>query len=450
MSGLNEFLMQGVEMPLVPVVADMEDAGYGINVEFFVQLRARLNPELAELRESLCSLASLHGLPNFNPASSLQVNKLLYGNLGLPLIARTPTGQPSTEEKVLERFRNEHPIVAELLRHRKLSKIVSTYCSLPEKLGTDGRFHPEFNQLEAETGRFASKSIIQTLPKDDEFAIRNGFCASPGFMIVKADFKQQELRVLAQVSQDANMREAIANNIDLHGLAAAKVFHLNCEANEVETKYPRERQQIKEIQFGLLYGSGAHSLAPKLGLTIQEAEKLIRDYFKQFPTVSGFIEDVYRRVVRDGYVDDHFGRRRYLPNARLKLPPCKPGAPLTSEKKVLLGKVRAAKREAQNFVIQGAAATITKLAMIKCHRHVTEKFPDKARMILMLHDELQFEVAEWLVDEFAGTLPRLMCDLGLERFGFTVPMAVDIGVGPSWGETKKWQRSQDASTAHTG
>jgi len=341
-------------------------------------------------------------------------------------------------------LKTKHPVVNHLLRYRGLTKIVSTYCvSIPEHVDGDGRFRATFNQLDAQTGRFASPSVIQTLPKDDEFGIRNGFRASPGHKLVGSDFKQQELAILAQLSGDKNMITAIEGGTDLHGLAAVKVFKLDCGPNDVERLHPVKRGEIKAIQFGLIYGSTAHGLALKIGCKKEQAEQLIADYFRQFPAVQQLIKKVHADVVRDGYVDDVFGRRRYL-QAATRTVPRKRWQQMTHQEKRVLRAAEGAKRQAQNFVIQGAAATVTKLAMIRCHQHIAAEHPS-IKMILTLHDELHFEVPDDLVNAFASELPRLMCDLGLERFGFKVPFKVDVKVGEAWGSMTKWKGCHDTN-----
>lgn len=313
---LNQFLMAEVELKLVPVVAAMEDAGYAINPAHFAALRDRLEPEMAATLRRIRKKAG----KEFNPKSPEQLQHLLYKKLGLNVTKWTESGEPSTDKQVLEAAARQHPIAAAIARYRNLSWVLSTYATFPEKADADGRYRVPFNQLDAVTGRFQSKSVTQTVPKHDEFHLRRGFVAAPGHQIVGADFNQQELRVLAGCSTDANMLGAVRNNQDLHGLAAVKVYKLDCLPDEVKDKYPAERDKVKAIQFGLIYGRGAHSLARDLGISREDAETLIADYFAQFPRVEKFIEDVHKRLVRDGYVDDMFSGRRYFPGARRKPP----------------------------------------------------------------------------------------------------------------------------------
>jgi DNA polymerase-1 len=426
MPELSRFIMQEVELPLIEVVADMEDAGYQVDCRLFDELRGRLEPERAKIVAQLRCVAG----SEFNPNSAPQVAELLYNTLKIPVTQRTDKGHPATSEAVLERI--DHPFAKLILQYRSLSKIIDTYCSIPQSVDGDGRLHVTFKQLGAETGRFTSGSVIQTLPKADEYNIRKGFTAAPGKLIVAADFDQQELRVLAAVSGDENMLQAVAEGVDLHGLAAIKVFGLDCQANEVKVQYAAERKRIKAIQFGLIYGRSAGSLARELEISQKEATKLQEDYFHQFPGVKAFVEKAHEEVTSHGCVTDVFGRCRHLPNARLTRPR-KSYASMTKAELERVHKINAAKRAAQNFLIQGAAATITKLAMLRCHQHLKAEHPD-IKMIVQVHDELHFDVPQREVEHFTTELPDLMCNLELKRCDFHVCLAVNLAVGPSWGE----------------
>ena len=411
------FLMQNVEMPLIPVVAELEANGYLIDCNHFTALRAYLEPEQAVVLEEIQEIAG----QEFNPNSSQQVAKLLYGDLGLPVSKKTEGGSPSTDEESLGSLLDENRVVGKILEHKKIAKIISTYCSFPDEVDDDSRLRPKYDQMGAITGRFSATKKIHTLPRNrkDHYGIRNGFIAPAGFKIVGADFDQQELFVLASVSGDKAMLDAIANGIDLHGLAAKRVFGLDCEPNEVGKLHPDKRKQVKEVQFGIFYGSGAQSLAKTLSLSLQAAEDLIDGYFKTFPGVKSFINKTHNFAIKNGWLVDVFGRRRFIPDAQ-------------RTKKSEFGLLGAALREAQNFPIQGAAATITKLAMIQCHKHIREAHP-RIKMILSLHDELQFEVPDDEVEHFASELPALMTDLGVESFGFKTPFKVSVKSGQSWG-----------------
>ena len=409
------FLMKNVEMPLIPVVADLEANGYLIDCDHFTELKARLEPEQALVLADIQVIAGAE----FNPNSSDQVKKLLYEDLGLPVFKKTEKGNLSTDEEALTPLIDAHPVVGKILKFKKIAMALSTACKFPLEVDHDSRLRPKYNQLGAITGRFSATKKIHQLPNDDRFGIRNGFIAPPGFKIVGADFDQQELYILASVSGDPAMLDAIANGVDLHALAAKKVFGLDCELDEVKKLHPEKRKQVKAVQFGILYGSGAESLAKKLSLSLQAAKELIKGYFQVFPNVKSFIDKTHKFAVKNGYLVDVFGRRRFFPDAQ-------------RTKKSEFGLLRDALREAQNFPIQGAAATITKLAMIKCHNHIREFHP-RIQMILSLHDELQFEVPDDEVEHFATELPALMTDLGIESFGFKIPFKVSVESGQNWG-----------------
>lgn len=437
-AGPNDFLLREVEMPLVKIVADMEDAGYRVDVGFFHELQETLEPELDE---TMVQITALVGDDQFNPGSPQQLRRLLFDQLGEEATKFTKTGKPSTDESVLSQLAEKYEVVKLIVKHRKLEKLLGTYCGIPDKVSSDHRLRVEFNQLAAETGRFSSRSVIQTLPRDDQYGIRKGFVAAPGHQLLKADFVQQELCVLAQASGDKNMQKAVIDGTDLHGLAAVKVFKLDCQPNDVKLKYKARRDEIKAIQFGLIYGKTPYSLAIDLSISKEEAEKLVEDYFAQFPAVRRFVDQVRKQVASNGYIDDMFGRRRYLPDAQLAIPR-KRG----EQRRKILSRVNKAKRAAQNFVIQGASATITKLAMIRCNERIQERYRETVKMILTLHDELQFEVSDDVVVDFAGELSSLMCQLGLERFGFTVPLAVEVEAGPSWGQMEPWRGGQNGGS----
>lgn len=417
MDALSIFLMKNVEMPLIPVVADLEANGYLIDCDHFTELQARLEPEQASL---LADIQAITGT-GINPASPKQLSKLLYGDLSLPVFKKTEKGNPSTDEEALTPLIDAHPVVGKILKFKKIAMALSTGCKFPLEVDEDSRLRPEYKQMGAVTGRFSATKKIHQLPNDDRFGIRNGFIAPPGFKIVGADFDQQELYVLASVSGDKAMLEAIDSGVDLHGLVAKKVFNLDCEPDEVKPLHNKKREQVKAIQFGIIYGRSAQSLAQELSLTFEEAEDLIAGYFEIFPDVKSFINKTHNFAVKNGWLVDVFGRLKLVP-----------GAQITTKSKLSLQSK--ALREAQNFPIQAAAATITKLAMIRCHDHI-KNFHPQIKMILSLHDELQFEVPDDEVDHFAAELPALMTDLGIESFGFKIPFRVSVKSGQSWGTT---------------
>ena len=341
---LNDFLMREVEMPLVEIVATMEENGYKVDTKFFSDLRAEIEPEQERL---LNRIKDDTGNFEFNPNSSTQLQDLFFNQLGEKSTKKTKGGKPSVDKEVLTQLAKKHPVAQLLLDYRSLEKLITTYCGIPEKLDNDQRLRVNFNQLDAETGRFSSRSVIQTIPKNNAYGIRNGFRAEDGSLIVTADYVQQELIVLADVSGDKNMQRAAIDGVDLHGLAAVKVYQLECQPNEVKARHDHLRDQIKAIQFGLIYGKTAYSLATDLSITKEQAEALRKDYFKQFPSVNRFIQEIHKQVTSNGFVDDVFGRRRYFPDGLLK-----PQRQQRDQNKKIFSRIGQAKRGAQNFVIQ--------------------------------------------------------------------------------------------------
>lgn len=409
------FLMEKVELPLIPVFAELEANGYLIDCGYFTDLKPRLEPEKALILADIRKIAGA----KFNPNSYSQRVKLLYKKLGLSVFNKSESGSPSTDKESLESLRGAHPVVGEILKLKEIAKTLNTYCNFPKKVCKDSRLRSEYTQISYVNWRFSSTDSIQTIPKKDGYGIRKGFVAPPRFKIVAANFDQQELFVLASVSGDKAMLEAIKNGIDLHGLAAKKVFKLDCEPNEVKLSHNNKREQVKTIEFGIIYGRNAQSLAQELSLTLEESEGLVKAYFKSFPKVKSYIKKIHDFSKKKGYILDVFGRRRLLSGAQ-------------GTKKSDFDLLGTALLDAHKFPIQGAAATITKLAMIQCYNHIRESHP-RIKMILSLHDEIHFEVPDDEVEHFAAELPALMTDLGVESFGFKIPFKVSVKSGQSWG-----------------
>lgn len=425
-------LLTHVEFPLVEVVTTMEANGYLLDQEHLRELRQKLDRSLTAIdsnirdtnlpdQENGATTTLVESFPDFNLKSSTQVGDLLFNQLGLPGNKKTEKGQFSTNEEVLSTLVDHHPVVQQILDYRKISKLIGTYGAALEKADEDGRLRNSFKQLGAQTGRFTCKGIFQTIPKEDTFNIRSSFCVPDGYTLISADFSQQELRILAGVTHDPQLLEAIDQGIDLHSLAAVKVFNLPCTPAKVKTQFKEKRDQVKAIQFGLIYGRGTASLASELGITKSDAKQLVEDYFNQFPFVKQYIENVHELVLKQGWIEDLFGRKRFFPDAKL-----------LGNNKENYSKRQTALRQAQNFMIQGPAATITKKAMLNCFRFIKSEMPE-IKIILTLHDELQFEVPNQLVSEFTQRLPVLMCDLDLNIHGLNVPMEIEVKTGKNWG-----------------
>ena len=407
-------LLKDVEFPLIPVIADLEAHGYLIDCGFFRDLQQKILEIQNKLLPEMRNLAGR----DLNPNSASDLGRCFYQELGLPVLKKTSNGQPSTDQKTLDLLVEKHPLVPMVLEWKKLSKVLSTYCGFQDRVGPDFRLRPSYNQVGTVTGRLTAGYGIQTIPKRDNFGIRRGFVAPEGFTIVAADFDQQEMFVLASVSGDENLLQAIKDGQDLHGLAAKLVFGLDCGPNEVKSLHEDQRNQVKTIQFGIIYGSGPDSIGQTLGIGASEAASLIDVYFSRFPKIQEFINACHHAVNKRLEITDIFGRRRVFKKPRSK------------------ADATAMLREAQNFPIQAAGASITKLAMIKTFHHIKANHPD-IRMILSLHDELQFEVPDKDVVHFATELPSLMTNLGLDAYGFKVPLKVEVRSGKTWGDLKR-------------
>lgn len=408
-TGMTE-LLRTVELPLVEVLVGLELAGVAIDVELLKEQASTLNARIGELEQRIYELA---GGP-FNLNSPPQLRTILYDTLGLKPSRRTKTGY-STDAQTLETLRGQHDIVDALLEYRELSKLVATYLEpLPRLVDpSDGRVHARFKQTAVATGRIATENPnLQNIPVRTPLGreIRRAFIAAPGTKLLVADYSQIELRVLAHITGDSGLREAFANDEDVHAATAAKVWGFPID------EVPRDlRARAKAINFGLAYGMNKFGLAQRLGITPDEAQEYIDGYFATFPEVRAFMTQVVKEAYRDGCTVTLVGRRRYLPEL---------GS--TSQRVRSLGE-----RQALNAPIQGSAADIFKLAMIKVHQGLREA-GSSARMVLTVHDELLFEVPDGEQATTASQVRSLM----EQAYPLDVPLKVDIATGPNWAEAK--------------
>ena len=371
-ASLNE-VYQRLELPLVPVLSKIERNGAYVSID---KLRAQSHEiaiRLAELESQACELA---GQP-FNLASPKQLGEILFEKLELPVIKKTPKGAPSTAEEVLVELANDYELPAVLIEHRGLAKLKSTYTDkLPEMVDTrTGRVHTSYHQAVTATGRLSSSDPnLQNIPirTKEGRRIRQAFIAPEGRKIVAADYSQIELRIMAHLSSDAGLLHAFANELDVHSATAAEVFDVSLD--EVTTD---QRRKAKAINFGLIYGMSAFGLARQIGVARGEAQEYIDRYFARYPGVADYMDATRAIAHEQGYVETLLGRRLYLPeiNARNKQ------------------RQLAAERTAINAPMQGTAADIIKLAMIDVDAWLTETALD-AKMIMQVHDELVFEVAD--------------------------------------------------------
>ena len=400
---------QRLELPLVPVLSKIERNGAFVSIEKLRAQSQEIAIRLAELESQACELA---GQP-FNLASPKQLGEILFEKLELPVIKKTPKGAPSTAEEVLVELANDYELPAVLIEHRGLAKLKSTYTDkLPEMVDTrTGRVHTSYHQAVTATGRLSSSDPnLQNIPirTREGRRIRQAFIAPEGRKIVAADYSQIELRIMAHLSSDAGLLHAFANELDVHSATAAEVFDVSLD--EVTTD---QRRKAKAINFGLIYGMSAFGLAKQIGVARGEAQEYIDRYFARYPGVADYMDATRAIAHEQGYVETLLGRRLYLPeiNARNKQ------------------RQLAAERTAINAPMQGTAADIIKLAMIDVDAWLTETALD-AKMIMQVHDELVFEVA----DEACETLCNNVTERMANVIELQVPLLTEVGVGANWDE----------------
>ncbi|HSM01880.1 MAG TPA: DNA polymerase I [Acidimicrobiia bacterium] len=402
-------LFREVELPLVRVLARMEEAGIGVDREYLEELGESLRDRLATLEKKIYGFA---GEP-FNVNSTLQLREVLFERLGLPILKKTPKGQPSTDASTLQKMADDHPIVEHLLAFRELEKLRSTYVDgLLPLIAEDGRIHCIFNQTGAATGRISSEQPnMQNIPirSEEGRTIRRAFAASEGHTFVVADYSQIELRILAHLSGESALVEAFASGDDIHTATAARVFGV--DSKDVD---PDMRRRAKVINFGLLYGMEAYGLGQRLEIPAEEAKQHMEAYFSQFPGVKEFMSGIVSEARNSGYTETLLGRRRYLPE-------------LTSGN---FRERQSGERMALNAPIQGSAADIIKKAMIDLD---TALAGNDAMMLLQVHDELVLEAPEGDAGEVAAIVVEIMEGV----VDLEVPLVADVAVGKTLADTKR-------------
>lgn len=404
----GEDLFWNIEMPLVPVLADMERTGVRLDTEALAETAKAFNERMAMLEAHIYELAG----EKFNISSPKQVGDILFGKMQImEKPKKTKTGQYVTSEEVLQSLRSKAPIIDDILAYRGLKKLLGTYVeALPKLINPHtGRIHTSFNQAVTATGRLSSSDPnLQNIPvrDDDGKEIRKCFVAEPGCLFFSADYSQIELRIMAHLSQDENMITAFREGHDIHTATAAKIYHE--ELNEVT---PEQRKKAKQANFGIIYGITAYGLAQRMGIDNKEAKQLIDDYFRTFPKVKAFMERAKQEASEKEYAETIFGRRRYLPDINSKN-----------------GTVRGfAERNAINAPIQGSEADIIKVAMIRIHKRF-EKEGIRSRMILQVHDELNFSV----LPEEKEKVEAIVKEEMQNAYVLSVPLLADAGWGNNW------------------
>ncbi len=402
-------LLEEIELPLSEVLASMEQLGFELDADGLTRFGQQLDIDLDRLQRQIYEYAGYE----FNINSPKQLGEVLFIKLGLPAKKKTKSGY-STNAEVLEGLRGYHPIIGEILEYRKVAKLKSTYVEgLLKEVREDGRIRSSFNQTETRTGRISSaEPNLQNIPVRTELGsnLRRFFRAREGCMLVDADYSQIELRVLASISGDQNMIDAFLSGEDIHTNTASQVF-------DIPPLFvtPLMRSRAKAVNFGIVYGIGAFSLSQDIGVSIAEADQYIKNYLKTFAGVKKYMDETKRLAAEQGYVTTLFHRRRYLPE-------------LAASNKV----TRAfGERVAMNTPIQGTAADIIKIAMIRVYRRLKEQGL-QAKLILQVHDELIVETPEEEIEQVKVLLKEEM----EQAAAMAVPLTADVNVGKTWYESK--------------
>ena len=402
-----ERLYYEIELPLCPVLAEMERAGFLADRKALYDFGQELTAGIADIQERIWAMAGCQ----FNPNSPRQLGDILFDRLGLPGGKRNPRGW-STNADVLSRLRDKHPIVGLVMEYRELTKLKNTYTDgLQKAIGPDGRIHTTFQMTATDTGRLSSRDPnLQNIPVRRKLGagIRRMFVAGPGNVLVDADYSQIELRLLAHISGDKTMQEAFLSGEDFHAVTASQVFGL--PLGQVNNEL---RARAKAVNFGIVYGISPFSLAQDIGVTQAEAKQYIDAYLARYQGVEQYMESTIAQAKERGYVATLFGRRRALPELHAS----------TYAMRAF------GERVARNMPIQGTAADIIKLAMIRVHSRLARELPE-AKLLLQVHDELIVECPAALGEQAAAILKEEM----EHTVDFPLPLVASAGVGKSWAD----------------
>ena len=401
------YIYERIEMPVREVLFCMERNGILIDSSLLAQQSRELGERMMALEQQAHQLA---GQP-FNLGSPKQLGEILFQRMNLPVVKKTATGQPSTDEEVLQELAADYPLPKVLLEHRSVSKLKSTYTDkLPLMVNArTGRVHTTFSQATAVTGRLASSDPnLQNIPvrTAEGRRIREAFIAPPGHVLVSADYSQIELRIMAHLSEDPALLKAFHEGQDIHRATAGEIFGVKPEEVTVD-----QRRYIKAVNFGLIYGMGAFGLAQQLGIERGAAQQFIDKYFARYPGVAEYMQRTREIAREQGYVETVFGRRLWLPDIKAAGGPRRAGA----------------ERAAINAPMQGTAADLIKLAMIAVQGWLDREHL-ATKLLLQVHDELVLEVPDREVARVQRDLPGLMTGVASLR----VPLVVDVGAGANW------------------
>ncbi len=408
---------EAIEQPLLAVVAYLNSVGVELDTAYLATLSKTMHTELGTLERAIYTLAGT----TFNLNSPKQMGEVLFDTLGLKpkQQKRTATGQRSTRESELEKMKDDHPIIVEILRYRELQKLVSTYVdNLPGMVSADGRLRTTFLQTGAVTGRMTSQNPgLQNIPirTEESKAIRRAFVAAPGYTMVSIDYSQIELRVAAILSGDRQLIEIFKNGEDVHAGVASRVFGVSEKAVTSEM-----RRKAKVINFGILYGMGVNALRQNLGEGTgrEEAQEFLNAYFNTFTRLAEYLEETKSFARLHGYTKTMFGRRRHFPGISSSAPFIRASA----------------ERMAINAPVQGTAADIMRIAMNEVYAHILKRKDDAVRMLLQVHDELVFEVRNNVLKEECEQLETIMENVLRDQETHGVPILCDVEVGPNWAD----------------
>jgi DNA polymerase I len=405
-AGLNALLTE-LELPLTRIVQKMERQGILVDLKVLAEVATTVEQQC----ERLLSEVYVHAGRSFNVASPPQLAQVLFEDLKLPVLKKGKTG-PSTDHEVLEKLAEQHPLPQAIIEYRNVAKLKSTYLdTLPTQVGPDGRIRTTLQQAAVATGRLSSVNPnLQNIPVRNEIGrrIRQAFVAPVGCQLISADYSQIELRILAHIAQDEALIEAFTTGADVHVRTAAEVFGVSADNVTAE-----HRRAAKMVNYGIAYGLSAHGLAARLNIGNEAAKKIIDDYFARFPGIARYMETTVEQGKKEGFVSSLFGRRRPMPEL------------LNKNRSIAM----AAERAAINMPIQGTAADIIKRAMLVVDAELT-RLAIKSKMLLQVHDELLFEVA----DDELETVKSLAVQAMEGAAKLKVPLQVDIGVGHSWAD----------------
>jgi DNA polymerase-1 len=402
--GLTD-LLNDVELPTVHVLRKMEQAGCKLDTARLAEISGRVKAEADVLESEIYILCG----EEFTLGSPRQLEEILFGKLGLSRKRRGKTGY-STDARVLQAIRDEHPVIAKIERWRELTKLAQTYLdALPALIAPDGRLHTTFNQTAATTGRLSSNNPnLQNIPIRTELGreIRACFVAEPGHLLVSADYSQVELRLLAHIAQEDVLKEIFRRGEDVHTATACRVFGVTPDQID-----PGMRSKAKMINYGIVYGLSAYGMADRLDIPQSEADEFIQRYLAGFPAVGRFIQATIEQGTERGYVSTLFGRRRQVPELRARRWEMR----------------KQGERFAVNMVIQGTAADIMKVAMVRCDRALADAGL-RSRLVLQIHDELLFEGPA----EEAEHVKEIACSRMRDAYELDPPLAVEAGIGSDW------------------